>query len=223
MLLSNSCKFIFIKTRKTASTSIEGLLEKYCTPPGHIPSHKQGEIISEYGYVAGRAGGETNNDFLPAHASANMIRNKIGDDIFNNYTKIYSVRNPYDKVVSWFWHIMPNDIKSKIENNFDLTRFYFSNWLRMRPELNTDIHYYKINNIIFDADIIRYESLNKDLLKLSKKLDLELEPSDIPQWKRNSKRHHNKHFMEYYDSNTKHIVYNKFSFDFKTFNYNKEI
>lgn len=34
MLVNHTKKFIFLKTVKTAETSVEGLLERFCLPPG---------------------------------------------------------------------------------------------------------------------------------------------------------------------------------------------
>lgn len=144
MLISHRYKFIYIKTRKTAGSSIEGLLEPFCAPASHEPKHVQGFISSDEGVIAGRAGGETDDDPLPAHASAFKIARFVGQETFDDYLKIYAVRHPYEKVVSWFWYVMPMDIKRELhESSFEATRKLFRTWLLMGPNLPQDRQFYR--------------------------------------------------------------------------------
>ncbi|ULB12056.1 hypothetical protein ORIO_19770 (plasmid) [Cereibacter azotoformans] len=81
MLISPCHQFIFLKSHKTTSTSVESVLEVLRAPNGHQPQHQQAEIMSEHGYVSGRMGGWTVNDFLKAHAAARVIERKVGPEI----------------------------------------------------------------------------------------------------------------------------------------------
>ena len=224
MLVSHTYKFIYLKTRKTASTSVEGVLERYCTPPNHEPAHKQAELRSEYGYVSGRAGLETPKDFLSAHAPASDIRAKVGNEIFDSYRKIYCIRNPFDKVVSWFWHVMPKDVRDEVQDDFEASRKLFSTWLRMRPTLNVDRAYYRNGKNVFDAFRIRYEHLSDDMVKLLEELGIPpIAEEDMPQWKRHSRQHREHSIADYYDDETADIVRKEFAFDFRRFGYSTDL
>ena len=89
MIISHKYQFIFIKTRKTAGTSIEAYLSQYCgdadvlTPifpsvTGHRP----------------RNWGDYYN-----HIDAFSIRESIGPDIWDKYYKFCIERNPWDKTL----------------------------------------------------------------------------------------------------------------------------
>ncbi|WP_380055461.1 sulfotransferase family 2 domain-containing protein [Falsihalocynthiibacter sp. SS001] len=219
MLISEKHKFVYIKTHKTASTSVEGLLEHLCTPEGHKPEHAQSEIYSEYGYVSGRAGEYKSTDLLLPHATAQQIEKVIGSKKFNDYQKIYCVRNPYDKVVSWFWFVMPMTTKTRVENDFDAARTLFRDWLAMRPHLPVDRKYYVLNRKKIDATLIRFESLRDDIISCLEGIGAEVDFDALPEWKTEQRRHNVNHFMDYYDDTSRKIVEKKFSFDFKHFGY----
>lgn len=219
MLVSHTHKFIYLKTRKTASTSVEGLLERYCTPPGHEPQHTQDEIRSEFGIVAARAGGVSLPDGINAHASASEIETWLGSKTFNSYRKIYVVRNPYDKVVSWFWHVMPMSTKHRVGDDFDSARQLFSDWLRMRPNLNTDAQFYRIGKRLLDATVIKQESLREDLKAFGDTIGVAVDPDTMPRWKTEARRHRDRHFSDYYDEQTRQVIDRAFAFDFNQFGY----
>lgn len=93
MIISHEHRFIFVKTRKTAGTSIEVFLSKYCgqldivTPiiprvEGHVPRNHKGFF-----------------NHIPAHA----IRQRVDSDVWNAYFKFCVERNPWDKTLSHFF------------------------------------------------------------------------------------------------------------------------
>lgn len=217
MLISHQHQFIYLKTHKTASTSVEAALETLCTSLGHVPQHTQDEIQSDLGYISGRMGGESH--FLPAHARASQIEKRIGKAVFEKYTKVYTVRNPYDKVVSWFWHVMPERVKVRIKNDFDDTLVLFEDWLEMRPILPKDVEIYRTDSGVFPAETIRFEELTNDLMKFSEKIGATVDLAALPRWKSETRWHKDRSFMEYYSPSTKRIVRRHFAFDFANFGY----
>lgn len=219
MLISHEHKFIYLKTRKTASTSVEGVLELLCTPKGHVPEHKQAELKTDIGYVAGRAGGQKPTDFLQAHSTANEVRNKLGNGIFESYRKVYTVRNPFDKVVSWFWHVMPEETNDRLSQDFDATRVLFNDWLQMRPNLPIDLQYYKTKQGFFEAHVIRYENITEGIRQFADALRTDIDLSTMPAWKSQVRAHKERSFDDYYQPKTRDIVRKLFAHDFETFNY----
>ncbi len=101
MLISYAHRFIFIKTVKTAGTSVEGFLEPLCTPPGHVVKHHTPTLISVEGVVARRGPERPESDQgFYNHMSAAEIQARFAD--FPHYRRFSVVRDPYDRAVSWF-------------------------------------------------------------------------------------------------------------------------
>ncbi|MEQ1784939.1 MAG: hypothetical protein ABMA14_26630, partial [Hyphomonadaceae bacterium] len=104
MLLSHAHRFIYLKTRKTAGTSVEVLLEPLCAPPGHVVKHGAPETVTPFGVIGFR--GTKNlvgNATFRNHMSAIAIRDLLPKE-FATYARIANVRNPYDKTISGYHH-----------------------------------------------------------------------------------------------------------------------
>lgn len=101
MLISHRHRFIFIKTVKTAGTSVEAFLEPLCTPPGHVVQHHTPTLISAEGVVARRGPEGIGPDHgFSNHMDAAAIRERCAE--FDDYRRFTVVRDPYDRTVSWF-------------------------------------------------------------------------------------------------------------------------
>jgi len=101
MIISHKHKFIFVKTVKTAGTSIEIFLSQHCgsldiiTPIiPHVEPHSARNYEGYYNH-------------MPAHE----IRDRIGLDIWNSYFKFCVERNPWEKTLSYYY------MKNFRENN----------------------------------------------------------------------------------------------------------
>lgn len=122
MIISHRHKFIFIKTEKTAGTSIEIALSKYCGPDDIItPIHPEDETMrQELGYRGAqnykvRFKNYSSLDYLRLlrrrrrirflnHSGADYIMRHIDKEVWDSYFKFCFERNPWDKAISWyFW------------------------------------------------------------------------------------------------------------------------
>ena len=121
MLISHKHKFIFIKTMKTAGTSIEIALSKFCgdqdiiTPIVPVDEQKRQQLgyRGPQNYLVPFRNYST-ADWLHLvrkrqrvmfknHVSAAFIINHIDKQVWNSYYKFCFERNPWDKVISWYY------------------------------------------------------------------------------------------------------------------------
>jgi hypothetical protein len=120
MILSHKHKFIFVKTAKTAGTSIEVFLSRYCDstdvvtpiePPveGHRPRNYLGfinpipEILEKPGKIfSALRHSITSREKFYRHMPALQVRTRVPRDVWNSYFKFCVERNPWDKVLSHY-------------------------------------------------------------------------------------------------------------------------
>lgn len=129
MIISHKHKFIFLKTRKTAGTSIEISLSRYCGKDDVItPITPEDEKIRQKLniYPQNYSFGNRKNTLFKilkklnlkkpsylypisgyhflSHSPGTYVKNIVGDEIWNSYFKFCFDRNPWDKTISkYFW------------------------------------------------------------------------------------------------------------------------
>lgn len=182
MIINHEYKFIFLKTRKTAGTSIEIALSKFCGTNDVItPITKEDELTRQemgfpgprnYGvplkyfrkfdWIRGIQKGERHKFYN--HANAKFVRDRIPAKIWDNYFKFTFERNPFDKAISrYYWSTV--EPRPKISEYLNSTRIeLLSNW-----------NIYTINDQIAVDFVGRYEYLNDDLETIKEKLRLGLD------------------------------------------------
>ena len=204
VLVSHKYKFIYIKNRKVAGTSIESFFGKYCQCPNkeYHYNHKINESIDEFGIIGSRLNGGKGIWFN--HKPAKLIKKDLGDDIFNQYIKFCVIRNPYDKMVSRYF--------------YDKSEEKFENFVKHKNVSNIDIH--SINGNSVCDYYIRYENLEEGIIELCKKLGIEdYNINNLP--KHNSTERVDKyHYSKFYNEETRKIVYENHKDEFELFGYN---
>lgn len=190
MLVSHLHKFIYLKSKKTASTSVEIFLQKYCINPNKInnftrlvKSNKnilnldEKESENKYGIVGSRG----NKMHIVSkkwynHKPSFELKKDIGEDLFNNYLKICNVRNPYDLAVSMYeWKKSQNNIKESF-NEFLLN-------IKWQNKLKSNIDIWSINKK-YEFEYIRFENLEEDLLNILKKLNIKKNSINLQHYKK---------------------------------------
>ena len=187
MILSHKHKFIFLKTKKTAGTSIEIALSKICGEEDIItPISNKDEITrKELGYRGPQ------NCLVPFqrynsldlfrclryqkrvefynHISAEEVKRYVGEEVWGNYYKFTFDRNPYDKVVSLYYYYGGDSTYESFQEFIDSGAI---------SRLNS-FDQYSINGIVAVDDIYRFESLSKAIDQINLKLKLK-EPIEMP-------------------------------------------
>lgn len=124
MIISHKHRFIFVKTKKTAGTSLEIALSGICGPRDVLTpvSTKDEHTRKRLGYRGAQNYRTSEYTFLN-HTKATKIRDIVGPDVWNSYFKFAFERNPWDKVVSWFYWHKHMDNALTLEAFFESQRF----------------------------------------------------------------------------------------------------
>jgi len=80
MLVSHRKKFIYLKTKKTAGTSVEIYLERYCLPPDepYVEAHHRPETITVDGVIGSRGDNPAPFGYRP-HVPAWRAESTVGN------------------------------------------------------------------------------------------------------------------------------------------------
>lgn len=204
VLISHEKKFIFLKTQKSAGSSLEESLEHYLLG---TPLEELGENSSQRAtataYVSGRAWVGARDQFMTPHSTARQVRNKLGEERFGDYLKATTVRNPWDQIVSFFWwrlrkHSTWRDLAAKAP--LPVLKIWFSIWYFASNQRLTGLSYHhrlSINGVIPEMHIIRYESLEADLMTVLDKLGIHVDKPHLPRLKSRI-RMRSEPFQDYY-------------------------
>ena len=177
MILSHKHRFIYIKTYKTASTSIEAALSEICGPDDVITPASEPLMQPRTGQRAQnyrldhpavpkrplwrRLLRRPERHYHPSvgfyeHMPAWRVRGYVGEEVWSSYYKFSFERNPWDRQVSWYFY----KTKSKtVRPSFDA---FNADRRKARVE-NFDL--YAIDDTICLDFVGTYERLDQDFKK----------------------------------------------------------
>lgn len=174
MIVSHEHRFIFVKTRKTAGTSVEIALSRHCGPDDIIAaiSPEDEELRRQLGgrgpqhhVVDGRE--------IHSHARAERIRALVGRDVWRRYFRFSIERNPWDAVVSsYHYHYREDPDRAPS----------FSEFVdQVLPTTRWNSPLYRIGGTIAVTEVCRYEHLDEDLERVRRRVGLP--PLELPRAK----------------------------------------
>lgn len=217
MLISHPHRFIYLKTVKTGGTSVEIYFEIYCRDPersGGIEHYAEGEA-SEWG-VVGTRGAATGAWYN--HMAAGLVRERVGNAIWEEYFKFCVVRNPFDRVVSQFWFQQDAAVREELSRaDFAAVRKAFAGWSRdLRFPVDSMI--YRIDGQPAVDYFIRYERLQEGVEEVCRRVNVPWQPERLGRYK-SGFRTRPEHFLDYYNSRVAALVRAEFAWELKYFGY----
>jgi len=184
MIISHKYKFIFLKTTKTAGTSIEIALSRYCEKGDIVTpiSREDERSRRSLGYCGPQNHRSPLSDYkvkdisklilkgkrktrFHNHISAKEVKGYLSEDVWNNYYKFCFERNPWDKIISFYYYKFKSasqrpTISEFIESGacLDLKKGGFGK--------------YTIDGEVVVDKICRFENLREEIDCVSKKLGI---------------------------------------------------
>ena len=191
MIVSHRHRFIFLKTKKTAGTSVEVLLSKYCgsedivtkvepEEDGHLPRNWQGrgDFLKDLRSISPQWHRSILRRWLFGerffnHMPAELIRYRLGEKVWNSYFKFTIERHPLEKTRS---HFLMQRARSGGRLSLDE---YFR---RGRFCTNYPIYTDRQNAMAVDK-VLRFENLEKELCETLSALNVEHNKVELPRAK----------------------------------------
>ncbi|MFK5969712.1 MAG: sulfotransferase family 2 domain-containing protein [Candidatus Marithrix sp.] len=212
MFISHKYKVIFIHIQRTGGNSIQKIFEQF-----------DPDLVAKVHI-------KPNQNRLK-HCFITDIKDVIENDIFQDYLKFTIIRNPYDRIVSWYFKIkhetidepLAQDAKmlgdkvmlevNKHANNFDEFLALPDNHdLFNRFHIN-QLDYITKNNTVLVDKILSFENLASDFNDLANEIDFAGKLLHSNKSKRNSD------YQNYYNDMTKNMIFQRFKKDFDYFGY----
>ena len=228
MILSHEHKFIYIKTYKTGSTSVEAALSAVCGPDDVITEaseqlrgvrqkpaqnyrieHPDKPSRPIWKQLLGRP----ERHYHPSvgyyeHMPAWRVRTYCGEDVWRSYYKFSFERNPWDRQVSWFHY------KTKSKSGTAKPTFAAFNKDRRRAWVeNWDL--YTIDGSIALDFIGRYEALDADFATVLERIGLAGKVA-LPHTNVSRER---RSYREYYSPETRALVADWYQPEIRHFGY----
>lgn len=177
MIISHRHKFIFVHLGRTGGRSLTTALAASCGPEDVItPTGPACPARNAYGFRR--------------HYSAQQIRAKVGEAIWNDYFKFTIERNPWDKILSQYWGYAGYKDKrlyKRIWEHVVGEPLSFPAWFRLKVwqgrliglgHIRFPAHYrhYAENGQVLLDFIGRYENRQAHLALLSERLGIPIDP-----------------------------------------------
>lgn len=216
MIVSHTNNFIWIKTRKTASSSIELSLGQLCSKGDFVGAFNDNETRK----LQDSLGVPRSREFIGGiamHGSISDSKQFLKKDI-ETYFKFTTERNPFDKVVSLYFYYTKM-AKEKMPS--------FEDWVINTPKEIRGIKHpswttcynwplYTENDKVMIDYFVLYEQLEENLNTVSELLGKEINPYKI----NTSYRPKNKRdYREFYNTKTRRIIEDYFKKELDFFGY----
>ena len=198
-MISLQKRFLFVHIPKTAGNSIQSALRDY-SEDQLVALRKEQDGIERFGL-------RNPNYNVKKHSTLREYHDALGDEQFRNLYKFTCVRNPWDRMISYYF------TPTQSPENWDRIKFReiiskavsIADYLRLDdgeedPFANVDY-------------IMRFESLAEDFGTVCGTLGIS--PATLPRYNRSTREHYSK----YYDDKLRKLVRKRFAREIERFGY----
>jgi Sulfotransferase family len=198
-MISLQKRFLFVHIPKTAGNSIQSVLRDY-SEDQLVALRKEQDGIERFGL--------RNPKYkVKKHSTLNEYRQALGDEQFRKLYKFTCVRNPWDRMVSYYFTPTQNPetwnrkkFREIISKAVSVAKYLRLDECEEDPFANVDY-------------IMRFENLADDFRAVSSKLGIL--SVKLPQYNRSSREHYSK----YYDDELRELVRTRFAAEIERFGY----
>jgi len=201
-MISFQKRFLFVHIPKTAGNSIQSALRDY-SEDQLVALRKEQDGIERFGL-------RNPNYKIKKHSTLGEYRDALGSEQFRNLHKFTCVRNPWDRMVSYYF------TPTQSPETWDRKRFReiiskavsVADYLRLDPGEEDPFA-----NVDY---IMRFENLADDFRTVCETLGIS--PVTLPRYNRSSREHYSK----YYDEELRGLVRMRFAAEIERFGYTFE-
>ena len=201
-MISIQKRFLFVHIPKTAGNSIQSVLRDY-SEDELVALRKEQDGIERFGL--------RNPKYrIKKHSTLSEYYDALGHEQFRNLYKFTCVRNPWDRMVSYYFTPTqkPETWNPKKFSETISKAVSVSDYLRLDngegdPFANVDC-------------IIRFENLAEEFRAVCTAIGIS--PPALPQYNRSNREHYSK----YYDDELRELVHARFAAEIERFNYSFE-
>ena len=201
-MISFQKRFLFVHIPKTAGNSIQSVLRNY----------SEDEIVSSRRYQDGieRFGVRSADSTLKKHSSLAEYRTALGEEQFHELYKFTCVRNPWDRLISYYFGTGDQTAKwdREVFEGLVLRTLSAADYLRL--EEGEKDPFGNLNRVI------RFETLTEDFRALC--ADLDIPVATLPEYNRSQRES----YPQYYDDKLRALVAERFAPEIERFGYTFE-
>ena len=205
VVISHSKMFIFIHAPKTAGNSIQNILKKYSddTILEKNGSRRQGSVLSKF---------EVENFAGNKHSPISSYIGRWNDNFasFESFFKFGVVRNPWSRMISFYFHINPQP-----DHIFDRDLFIniVEGNIGSKMQLKSFRHHYFHRGKLMMDKVLRFENLQNDFNEACKLIGIPVE--ELPHVNKSQHRD----LRQYYDDELVAKVGEIYASDIEKFDY----
>ncbi|MDX2265970.1 MAG: sulfotransferase family 2 domain-containing protein [Hyphomicrobiales bacterium] len=228
MIVCHEHKFIFLKTQKTAGTSIECALSAFCGPDDiitpvsssdehlrqgrgpqnwrlpHVPWYKT--ALRPLNFYKDR----TNRARFWHHMPAERIRAEVGEQVWKSYFKFAVERNPWDRQISLYKY------RKRKKRRADMTLEEFMREERIARLKN--FHIYSIDGKVEADFVCQFDNLAEDVGKALAQVGI-MQPLNLPRAKGQYRSGDQRPYRDFYTDETRAIVADWYAPEIRHFGY----